>query len=297
LKKYESPLFVNEKGDSDFELVIAFPERKSYLRSSLNNLILLSLLFTLTIIITFSSTIYHFLRQKKVNEIKSDFINNMSHEFKTPIATIKLALDAINNDKIQNDLDKRKKYLKMIKEENDRMNSQVENVLRISQLERKENILRKSKHDIHDIIKSSVSHLDLLFKEKNVILSKDFSSNYSNLNISKESFFNVFVNILENAIKYSDFNPKINIKTSDLNETISIEINDNGIGMNSNVKDKIFEKFYRETKGNVHNIKGHGLGLSYVKKIIDLHNGTIYVDSEIGIGSTFTINLPHKDIK
>lgn len=172
----------------------------------------------------------------------------MSHEFKTPIATIKLALDAINNDKIQNDLDKRKKYLKMIKEENDRMNSQVENVLRISQLERKENILRKSKHDIHDIIKSSVSHLDLLFKEKNVILSKDFSSNYSNLNISKESFFNVFVNILENAIKYSDFNPKINIKTFDLNETISIEINDNGIGMNSNVKDKIFEKFYRETK-------------------------------------------------
>ena len=297
LKKYESPLFVNEKGDSDFELVIAFPERKSYLRSSLNNLIFLSLLFTLTIIITFSSTIYHFLRQKKVNEIKSDFINNMSHEFKTPIATIKLALDAINNDKIQNDLDKRKKYLKMIKEENDRMNSQVENVLRISQLERKENILRKSNYDIHDIIKNSVSHLDLLLKEKNVILSNDFSSTYSNLNISKESFFNVFVNILENAIKYSDFNPKINIKTSDLNESISIEIKDNGIGMNSNVKDKIFEKFYRETKGNIHNIKGHGLGLSYVKKIIDLHNGTIYVDSELGEGSTFTINLPHNDIK
>ncbi|MDG2368895.1 MAG: HAMP domain-containing sensor histidine kinase [Flavobacteriaceae bacterium] len=297
LKKYESPLFVNEKGDSDFELVIAFPERKSYLRSSLNNLIFLSLLFTLTIIITFSSTIYHFLRQKKVNEIKSDFINNMSHEFKTPIATIKLALDAINNDKIQNDLDKRKKYLKMIKEENDRMNSQVENVLRISQLERKENILRKSNYDIHDIIKNSVSHLDLLLKEKNVILSNDFSSTNSNLNISKESFFNVFVNILENAIKYSDFNPKINIKTSDLNESISIEIKDNGIGMSSNVKDKIFEKFYRETKGDIHNIKGHGLGLSYVKKIIDLHNGTIYVDSEVGAGSTFTINLPHNDIK
>ena len=136
-----------------------------------------------------------------------------------------------------------------------------------------------------------------MLKEKNVILSNDFSSTYSNLNISKESFFNVFVNILENAIKYSDFNPKINIKTSDLNESISIEIKDNGIGMNSNVKDKIFEKFYRETKGNIHNIKGHGLGLSYVKKIIDLHNGTIYVDSELGAGSTFTINLPHNDIK
>ena len=292
LKKYESPLFVNEKGDSDFELVIAFPERKSYLRSSLNNLIFLSLLFTLTIIITFSSTIYHFLRQKKVNEIKSDFINNMSHEFKTPIATIKLALDAINNDKIQNDLDKRKKYLKMIKEENDRMNSQVENVLRISQLERKENILKKSYCDVHEIIKKAISHLNLLLDERNVDVSINFSATNSKLEISKENFFNVFVNILENAIKYSSEKPRIRIESSDLEGYLLIQINDNGIGMSSNVKDKIFDKFYRETKGNIHNVKGHGLGLSYVKKILDLHNGTIYVDSKVGIGSNFSISLP-----
>ena len=295
LKKYKSPLFVNEKGDSDFELVIAFPERKLYLRSSLTNLILLSLLFTLTIIITFSSTIYHFLKQKKVSEIKSDFINNMTHEFKTPIATIKLALDAINNDKIQNDLIKRKKYLKMISDENERMNSQVENVLRISQLERKENILKKSLCDIHDIIEKAISHLGLLLKERNVNVSMNFSSNSSKLQLSKENFFNVFVNILENAIKYSDQNPEINIKTYDLKDFIIIKINDNGMGMNTNVKDKIFQKFYRETKGDVHNVKGHGLGLSYVKKILDLHNGTIYVDSELGVGSTFTVSLPIKN--
>ena len=295
LKKYKSPLFVNEKGDSDFELVIAFPERKLYLRSSLTNLILLSLLFTLTIIITFSSTIYHFLKQKKVSEIKSDFINNMTHEFKTPIATIKLALDAINNDKIQNDLIKRKKYLKMISDENERMNSQVENVLRISQLERKENNLKKSLCDIHDIIEKAISHLGLLLKERNVNVSMNFASNSSKLQLSKENFFNVFVNILENAIKYSDQNPEINIKTYDLKDFIIIEINDNGMGMNTNVKDKIFQKFYRETKGDVHNVKGHGLGLSYVKKILDLHNGTIYVDSELGVGSTFTVSLPIKN--
>mgnify|MGYP000731144196 CR=1 FL=1 len=294
LKKYKSPLFVNEKGDSDFELVIAFPKRKLYLRSSLTNLILLSLLFTLTIIITFSSTIYHFLRQKKVSEIKSDFINNMTHEFKTPIATIKLALDAINNDKIKNDLAKREKYLKMIRDENERMNSQVENVLRISQLERKENILKKSFCDIHDIIKKAISHLDLLLKDRNVDVSINLLAVNSKIELSKENFFNVFVNILENAIKYSNINPKISIESYDLKGFLLIQINDNGMGMNSNVKDKIFQKFYRETKGDIHNVKGHGLGLSYVKKILDLHNGTIYVDSELGKGSTFSISLPTK---
>ena len=294
LKQYRSPLFVNEKGDSDFELVIAFPERKLYLRSSLTNLILLSLLFTLTIIVTFSSTIYHFLKQKKVSKIKSDFINNMTHEFKTPIATIKLALDAINNDKIKNDLTKREKYLKMIRDENERMNSQVENVLRISQLERKENILKKSYCDVHEIIEKAISHLNLLLDERNVDVSINFSANNSKLELSKENFFNVFVNILENAIKYSSTEPRIRIESFDLEGYLLIQINDNGMGMSSDVKDKIFQKFYRETKGNIHNVKGHGLGLSYVKKILDLHNGTIYVDSEVGIGSTFSISLPTK---
>ena len=292
LKKYKSPLFVNEKGDSDFELVIAFPERKQYLRSSLTNLILLSLLFTLTIIITFSSTIYHFLRQKKVSEIKSDFINNMTHEFKTPIATIKLALDSINNDKIKHDIIKRNKYLKMIKDENERMNSQVENVLRISQLEKKENILKKSICDIHLIIEKAISHLNLLLKERSVNVSMSLLATNSKLQISKENFFNVFVNIFENAIKYSDKNSQINIESSNLKDVLIIQISDNGMGMDSTVKEKIFEKFYRETKGNVHNVKGHGLGLSFVKKILDLHNGTIYVESEVDIGSTFTITLP-----
>ena len=218
----------------------------------------------------------------------------MTHEFKTPIATIKLALDAINNDKIKNDLQKREKYLKMIREENERMNSQVENVLRISQLERKENILKKSFCDIHEIIEKAISHLDLILKERKVNVSMDLSAINSKLELSKENFFNVFVNILENAIKYSDINPKITIQSLDLEGFLLIKINDNGMGMNSNIKDKIFEKFFRETKGDVHNVKGHGLGLSYVKKILDLHNGTIYVDSEVGVGSTFSISLPIK---
>jgi len=292
LKKYKSPLFVNEKGDSDFELVIAFPERIFFLRSSLTTLILLSLLFTITIIITFTSTIYQVLRQKKVSEMKSDFINNMTHEFKTPIATIKLALDAIKNKQVQNDLLKRDQYLKMIRDENERMNFQVENVLRISQLDRKENIIKKSVCDLHAVINESLLHLDLLLKDRNVQVKLDFLSMNSEIEISEDDFVNVFVNILENAIKYSGEEPEIRIVSEDKNNSILIKVIDNGIGMTSDVKNKIFDKFYRKTKGNIHDVKGHGLGLSYVKKIIDLHNGTIYVDSEIGKGSAFIITLP-----
>ena len=292
LKKYKSPLFVNEKGNSDFELVIAFPERRTFLRSSLTTLILLSLLFTITIIITFASTIYQVLKQKKVSEMKSDFINNMTHEFKTPIATIKLALDAIKNKKVQNDLNKRDKYLRMIRDENERMNFQVENVLRISQLDRKENIIKKSICNLNNIISESLAHLDLLLKSRNVQVKIDFLALSNEVEISKDDFINVFVNILENAIKYSNEKPEIKIITKNNMDSIIVKIIDNGMGMNSKVMEKIFDKFYRETKGNIHDVKGHGLGLSYVKKIIDLHNGTIYVDSEIGKGSTFVISLP-----
>ena len=292
LKKYKSPLFVNEKGENDFELVIAFPERKVFLRSSLTTLILLSLLFTITIVITFASTIYQVLRQKKVSEMKSDFINNMTHEFKTPIATIKLALDAINNKQVQDDSLKRTQYLKMIKDENERMNFQVENVLRISQLDKKENFIKKSICDLHDVINEATLHLNLLLKNSNAKVEIDFLALVSEIEISKDDFVNVFANILENAIKYSSEDPQIKIITENKKDNIVIKIIDNGIGMSSRVKDKIFDKFYRESKGNVHNVKGHGLGLSYVKKIIDLHNGTIYADSEIGKGSEFIITLP-----
>jgi two-component system phosphate regulon sensor histidine kinase PhoR len=292
LRKYKSPLFVNENGNSEFELVIAFPERKVFLRSSLTTLILLSLLFTLAIIITFASTIFQILKQKKVSEIKSDFINNMTHEFKTPIATIKLAIDAIENVNVKNDLKKRSQYLMMIKDENERMNHQVENVLRISQLEKKENIIKKIDCNTHDIIKESFVHLKLLLNSRNALIIDELVASQFNIMGSHEDLVNVVVNILENSIKYSNDIPNIKVSTYNESGHIFIKISDNGMGMSKDVKEKIFDKFYRETKGNVHNVKGHGLGLSYVKKIIDLHFGTINVDSVQGEGSTFVIKLP-----
>ena len=292
LRKYKSPLFVNENGDSEFELVIAFPERKIFLRSSLTTLILLSLLFTLAIIITFASTIFQILKQKKVSEIKSDFINNMTHEFKTPIATIKLAIDAIENVNVKNDLKKRSQYLRMIKDENERMNYQVENVLRISQLEKKENIIKKIDCNAHDIIEESFVHLKLLFKNRNASVVDELYADQFDIMGSHEDLVNVVVNILENSIKYSKDIPRIKVSTYNESNHICIKISDKGMGMNKDVKERIFDKFYRQTKGNIHNVKGHGLGLSYVKKIIDLHFGTINVDSIEGEGSTFVIKLP-----
>ena len=292
LNKYKSPLFVNEEGNSEFELVIAFPERKLFLRSSLINLIILSLLFTITIIVAFVTTINQIFKQKKVSEIKSDFINNMTHEFKTPIATIKLAIDAIENVNIENDKLKRSQYLKMIRDENERMNMQVENVLRISQLEKKENIIKKSKCDIHDIINEALVHLNLLLKNREAITDISLEAKSYLTEGSFEDLVNVMVNVLENSIKYSKDVPEIQISSYNEENFIVIKIADKGMGMSNSVKEKIFDKFFRETKGNIHNVKGHGLGLSYVKKIIDLHDGMIYVDSTIGKGTTFLIKLP-----
>ena len=292
LNKYKSPLFVNENGESEFELVIAFPERKIFLRSSLINLIILSLLFTITIIIAFVSTINQIFKQKKVSEIKSDFINNMTHEFKTPIATIKLAIDAIENVNVQNDKKKTSQYLKMIRDENERMNMQVENVLRISQLDKKENIINKNECDGHKIINEALFHLDLLLKNSDASIDISLLAKQTSINGSYTDLVNVFVNILENSIKYSKSQPIIKVSTNDEEGFFTTKISDKGMGMSSSVKDKIFDKFFRETKGNIHDVKGHGLGLSYVKKIVDLHDGMIYVNSKIGKGTTFLIKLP-----
>ena len=195
----------------------------------------------------------------------------MTHEFKTPIATIKLAIDAIENVNVRNDIKKRSQYLKMIKDENDRMNNQVENVLRISQLDKKENIIKKTDCNIHEIIEESFIHLKLLFKNRNASIVNDLLATRIIINGSHEDLVNVVVNILENAIKYSTDTPIINVSTHNELDHIYVRISDKGMGMSIDVKEKIFDKFYRETKGNVHNVKGHGLGLSYVKKIIDLH--------------------------
>ena len=216
----------------------------------------------------------------------------MTHEFKTPIATINLALDAIRNPQVINDEDKVKRYLRMIKDENKRMHAQVENVLRISKLEKNELNISKDRVKLHDIIEDAVTHVQLIVEDRKGYIKAHLDAAKSSVLANEMHFTNVIVNILDNAVKYSDDEPKIDIYTENIGNNIFLKIKDQGNGMSKAVQKRVFEKFYREHTGDVHNVKGHGLGLAYVKRIVDDHQGYITVESEKGKGSTFIIKLP-----
>jgi len=216
----------------------------------------------------------------------------MTHEFKTPIATINLALDAIKNPKIIEDKEKVLRYVKMIRDENKRMHGQVENVLRISKLEKKQLNVEKEKIDVHEIIEEAITHVDLIVKDRGGYIKTHFNSKSNEILGNHFHLTNVLVNMLDNAIKYSEDAPKVDVFTENTSKNIIIRVVDKGIGMSKSVQKNIFKKFYREETGNIHNVKGHGLGLAYVKKIIEIHQGDVYVESEKGEGSTFTIKLP-----
>lgn len=291
-KSYQYPLFINNNGESDYTLYIDFPEKSKHILSDISYILLLSLFFIFIIIVAFSSSLYQLVKQKKISEIKTDFINNMTHEFKTPIATINLALDSIKNPKILNDDEKVLRYVKMIRDENKRMHAQVENVLRISRLEKNQIEINKDAVDIHDIIEDAISHVNLLVLDKQGTITTHFSAIQSEALANSFHMTNVLVNMLENALKYSLDAPKIDVFTESTNKNIIIKIRDEGIGMSKQAQKYVFDKFYREQKGNIHDVKGHGLGLAYVKEIIDNHHGTVFVESEKGKGSTFTLKLP-----
>ena len=286
------PLLIKENGESNFKLYVTFPNQKKHILSDISNILMLSVFFIIIIIVAFSSSLYQLIRHKRISEIKTDFINNMSHEFKTPIATINLALDAIRNPKVIGDNEKVKGYVKIIKEENIRMHGQVENVLRISKLEKNKLEINKATVDMHDIVEDAVSHVNLLVSDKNGSIKTHFQAIQYEMLGSNLHLTNVVVNILENALKYSDESPNIEVFTESTSKKFILKIKDYGIGMSKNAQKYVFTKFYREHKGNIHNVKGHGLGLAYVKKIIENHNGTVFVDSEKGKGSIFTIKLP-----
>ncbi len=289
---YSIPIFTDNEGNSKYQLLVTFPHKKKFLLSELVSITILSIVFTLIIIIAYSSALNQLIRQRQISEIKNDFINNMTHEFKTPIATINLALDAIKNPKIIDDKDKVLRYLQMIKDENKRMHAQVENVLRISKLEKKELDITKDSNNIHEIIEDAIDHVNLIIEDRQGTIKCDFKAVRTTVLINDVHFTNVIVNILENAVKYSPNIPEIEIFTENIKDMVIIKVKDKGLGMSKIAQKRIFEKFYREHTGDIHNVKGHGLGLAYVKRIVDDHNGHVYVESEKGKGSTFIIKLP-----
>ena len=291
-KSYNVPLFFENDGNSHYELSVSFPSKNEYILGSITNILVLAAIFILVIMLAFGSAIYQLVKQKQISEMKTDFINNMTHEFKTPIATINLALDAIKNPKIIGDQEKVLRYTEMIRQENKRMHGQVENVLRISKLEKNQLDISQGVNDLHDIIEDALTHVELIIKDKGGYINLHLEALQSEVMINSFHFTNVIINILDNAIKYTNEPPKIDIYTENAGNNIVLHVKDQGIGMNKSVQKHVFDKFYREQKVNIHDVKGHGLGLSYVKKIVEHHHGNVYVESEKGKGSTFTIKLP-----
>ncbi len=279
-------------------LIVVVPSIKTIVAKSMLDRMIFSILLIVVISTAFYLTIRTMLRQKKVSEIKNDFINNMTHEFKTPLATISLAVDALKNEKVMADPKKLSYFSGIIKEENQRMNRQVETILKSALLDRQEVDLNLKPINVHEVIEDVADNFALRLEEKNGTLETNLQAGDFIIDADEVHFSNLINNLLDNAVKYSKENvpPKVCISTSSNNKSLFIKIEDNGIGMSRETLKRIFEKFYRAHTGNIHNVKGFGLGLSYVKSVVEAHEGVIKADSVLGKGSCMTIDLPLRKV-
>lgn len=276
----------------DEEMIMVITNYKQLIFKSSYKELIGSGVFTLFIMFAFLFTVRALFRQKKLGEIKSDFINNMTHEFKTPLATISLAVDALRNEKVMNDREKMAYFSGIIKEENKRMNKHVETILQAAVMDKQEFQLERSALHGHDLIKRALENHHLQLEDKQAIVDILLNAKNDLIMADEIHFTNLLSNLVDNAIKYSKKKLAIKITTHSTSKTLVIRIEDNGIGMNKETLKRIFEKFYRAHTGNVHNVKGFGLGMSYVKTIIDAHKGLIKVDSTLGKGTAFTVEVP-----
>jgi two-component system phosphate regulon sensor histidine kinase PhoR len=276
-------------------LLMHFPNKRNYILKQIWLPLSSSLLLLAIIIFCFGYAIKVIITQKKLSEVKNDFINNMTHEFKTPIATVNLAVEALQDPELLSKESFRNRYLKIIKEENQRLGVQVEKVLQAATLDKKTDGLKLESININTLLEDVKNQFALLVENRQGVI--EFTSEINNPYIEVDPFHiaHIFINLLDNAVKYAKGIPKITIAAKEDQKFIIISIEDNGIGLSKDSLKKIFDKFYRVPTGNVHDIKGFGLGLAYVKTMIEAHHGTIAVISELGKGSTFTIRLPKKD--
>lgn len=277
---------------TDEFLIITIPIKKIVFKD-LQPRILAAIVFTLVIISAFGLTVYTMIRQKKLNVIKNDYINNMTHEFKTPIATISLAVDALKNPKVMGSPEKLSYFSGIIKEENQRMNRQVETILKSALLDRQEIQLNKRPLHVHQIIEDVADNFVLRLQEKGGDMEVRLNAENDVIEGDEVHINNIVNNLLDNAVKYSKENvpPHITLSTSSTAKKFILRIEDNGIGMARETVKRIFGKFYRAHTGNIHNVKGFGLGLSYVKSVVEAHEGSIKPESTLGRGSVFTIEL------
>jgi two-component system phosphate regulon sensor histidine kinase PhoR len=273
----------------DLDFRIRINNKTTYLLGTMG-IWMYSSLSLLIVLLVFTIVFVFILRGKKLNALKKDFINNMTHELKTPIANIAVASDAIRN-RVMNE-QKMEQYADIIHKENDRLHNLVDRVLEISTIEKSTDTFTMELVDVNEVIMSVVDNFEPLIQDKKGFLKTSLSESNATIYADKIHFSNVVYNLIENAIKYSKNAPDIKVTTINEKSTLRLEISDKGIGMSKENQERIFEKFYRAETGNVHNTKGFGLGLSYVKMIVEQHQGKIKFSSVLGQGSTFNIILP-----
>ena len=289
---YKIPLFGYD--NSPGFLLVHFPQKARVVWGGLWQTLLLSLSFVAAILGCFGYTIWVIYRQKNLSEMKNDFINNMTHEFKTPIATISLATDNITNPKVLSDPDRIRRFIEIIRQENKRMHGQVEKVLQMAVVERGKFKLNFTDVNLNQIVEQAVAHISLQVEQKDGITKTILDAQNPVVEGDLNHISNVIHNLLDNANKYTPEKPEITVTTRNVSGGVEIVVADNGIGMSKDAKKRIFEKFYRVSTGNRHDVKGFGLGLTYVKAMLTAHKGSIDVRSELGKGSQFILFLPHK---
>jgi len=288
-----TPLFPNDLKNSNQLLQVYFPGQQEFIWQTMGFSFLGSALLLMIMIGCFYIAVNTILKQKKIAEVKNDFINNMTHEFKTPISTISLATQLIQEESAIAKNESILRYLGIIKEENIRLGNQVERVLQTAQMEKEEIILKKKEVDIHSLIQHVADNINPIIHTNQGTLLLNLDASPSLLLLDEVHISNVIHNLLDNAIKYSPNQLHVEIQTESQEGQFVIKIKDQGIGMEKSVFESVFEPFYRVPTGNIHNVKGFGLGLSYVKKIVDAHGGKVKVESTLGAGSTFIISLPY----
>lgn len=279
--------------DSDqYFLGVYFPNQTGSILLNMFGWLLLSAVFIIIVIISFWYTVISMFKQKRLSEMKTDFVNNMTHEFKTPISTISLASEMLLRQNVYESAEKTQKYANIIFDENTRLENQVERVLQISILDKGDMKIRPKELDLHKVIRKVADHSKLGVKKLNGKITVDLKAENSIFVADRVHIVNMISNLLDNAKKYTDRKPEIKISTKNYKNGICIFIKDNGIGISAENQKQIFKKLYRVPTGNIHNVKGFGLGLYYVKTMAEAHGGYIRISSELGKGSEFELYLP-----